>query len=196
MGSGPLARTWGSRASVSEAGGPGLGSSRAPSLLRAAGQRFSWPRRGFPLPAIKKTRQPFIIVTPERLSEHFRGRNRNTLGFARRRTSKLVGRAATQPNANSKSSPSRWGCFVKRFSADVVSWPLAPETRSSSLPLQHTACCLPVRLVRCLPLFATRHLLRRSRCAALSPLCLCDVPFVNLRWCGSWPLVAGLGGWE
>ena len=28
---------------------------------------------------------------------------------------------ALQLNANSKSSPSRWGCFMKRFSADVVS---------------------------------------------------------------------------
>ena len=58
-------------------------------------------------------------IPPDRLSEHFRGRN--ALGFARRRTSKLAGRAATQLNANSKSSPSRWGCFMKRFSADVVS---------------------------------------------------------------------------
>ena len=40
-----------------------------------------------------------------RLSEH--SRDRNALGFARRRTSKLVGRAATQLNANLKSSPSR-----------------------------------------------------------------------------------------
>ena len=44
-------------------------------------QRFLWPRRGFPLPAIKKA-----------LSEHFRGRN--ALGFARRRTSKLAGRCS------------------------------------------------------------------------------------------------------
>ena len=51
----------------------------------------------FPLPAIKKARQPFIIVTLDQLSEHFRGRGRNALGFARRRTSKLAGRAATQP---------------------------------------------------------------------------------------------------
>ena len=40
-----------------------------------------------------------------RLFEQFR--DRNALGFAQRRTSKLVGRAATQRNANSKSSPSR-----------------------------------------------------------------------------------------
>ena len=74
------------------AGGPGLFSSCervffvAPSLP----QRFSWPLRGFPLPAIKKARQPFVIITLDPLSEHFRGRN--ALGFARRRTSKLAGR--------------------------------------------------------------------------------------------------------
>ena len=62
------------------AGGPGLP------------QRFSWQRRGFPLPAIKKARQPFAIVTLDPLSEHFRGRN--ALGFARRRTSKLAGRCS------------------------------------------------------------------------------------------------------
>ena len=50
-------------------------------------QRFLWPRRGFPLPAIKKARQPFVIITLDPLSEHFRGRN--ALGFARRRTSNL-----------------------------------------------------------------------------------------------------------
>ena len=79
------------------------------------------------------------------VSEHFRGRN--ALGCARRRTSKLVGRAATQLNANSKSSPSRWGCFVKRFSA------LRAESRSYSLPLQHIACRLPIRLNRRSPIF-------------------------------------------
>ena len=54
-------------------------------------QRFSWPCRGFPLPAIK-ARQPFVIITLDPLSEHFRGRN--ALGFARRRTSKLAGRCS------------------------------------------------------------------------------------------------------
>ena len=56
---------------------------------------FSWPRRCFglpqlPLPAIKNARQPFVIITLDPLSEHFRGRN--ALGFAQRRTSKLAGR--------------------------------------------------------------------------------------------------------
>ena len=48
---------------------------------------------------------PWFSTSSSRLSEHFR--DRNALGFARRRTCKLVGRAATQLNANSKSSPSR-----------------------------------------------------------------------------------------
>ena len=30
------------------------------ALIQAAGQCFSWPRRGFPLPAIKKARRPFV----------------------------------------------------------------------------------------------------------------------------------------
>ena len=79
-------------------GGPGLVSSctRAcfslPRRCFGLPQRFSWPRRGFPLPAIKKARQPFVIITLDPLSEHFRGRN--ALGFARRRTSKLAGRCS------------------------------------------------------------------------------------------------------
>ena len=41
---------------------------------------------------------------------------------------------------------------------------LRAETRSCSLPLQRVACRLPICLVRCSPIFAVRHLLRRSRC--------------------------------
>ena len=41
---------------------------------------------------------------------------------------------------------------------------LRAETRSYSLPLQRVACRLPICLVRCSPIFAVRHLLRRSRC--------------------------------
>ena len=55
---------------------------------------------------------------------------------------------------------------------------LRTETRSYSLPLQRIACRLPICLVRCSPIFAVRHLLRRSRCARC-------VRFVELRWCGS-----------
>ena len=54
-------------------------------------------------------RAMFFVAAPwfstSRLLEHFR--DRNALGCVRRRTSKLVGCAATQLNANSKSSPSR-----------------------------------------------------------------------------------------
>ena len=39
------------------------------------------------------------------------------------------------------------------------------ETRSYSLPLQRVACRLPICLVRCSPIFAVRHLLRRLCCA-------------------------------
>ena len=41
---------------------------------------------------------------------------------------------------------------------------LRAETRSYSLPLQRIACRLPICLVRRSPIFAVRHLLRRSRC--------------------------------
>ena len=71
------------------AGGPALVFFAA--SIRAAGQCFLWPRRGFPLVAVGSL-SIFAI---------------ETLLAARRRTSKLVGRAATQLNANSKSSPSR-----------------------------------------------------------------------------------------
>ena len=59
----------------------------APSLFRATAT-FLVAAPWFPLPAIKKARQPFVIIT----LEHFRGRN--AFGFARRRTSKLVGRCS------------------------------------------------------------------------------------------------------
>ena len=108
---------------------------------RAAGQCFSWPRRGFPLPAMN---------------------DRNALGFARR--SSLA--------------------------------PCAQKLATTPALATHRLL-LSIRLGRCLPIFATRHLLRWSLCArALLPLCFRCVRFVDLRWCGSWPLVAGLGGWD
>ena len=74
---------------------------------------------------------------------------------------------------------------------------LCAETRNYSLPLQPISCRLSIRLGRCSPIFAICHLLRWSLCTrALSPLCFRCVRFVDLRWCGSWPLVAGLGGWD
>ena len=71
-----------------------LGSSRA--------RLFFWPRSGLPgnvfrgRAVVLSGGRSFSIG---RLFEHFR--DRNALGFAQRRTSKLVGRAATQLNANS-----------------------------------------------------------------------------------------------
>ena len=71
---------------------------------------------------------------------------------------------------------------------------LRTETRSYSLPLQRIACRLPICLVRCSPIFAVRHLLRRSRCARplaalLSLRSICCVALV-------WKLTLGSGpGW-
>ena len=66
------------------------------ALIRAAGQCFSWPPWFSTSGNQKSGGRSF---SPGRLSEHFR--DRNALGFARRRTSK---RAATQLNADLKSS--------------------------------------------------------------------------------------------
>ena len=140
-----------------------LGPSRARSFFvarsrfPASGQCLSW----FSTSGTQKS-AAFIIIPLDRLSEHFRGRN--ALGCARGRTSKLVRRAATQLNANSKSSPSRWGCFMKRFSA------LRAESRSYSLPLQHIACRLPIRLNRRSPSPTLSVALRACPRAALLSL--------------------------
>ena len=92
-----------------------------------------------------RARQPFVISTLDPLSEHFRGRN--ALGFARRRTA--GGGAAPQLSTNSISSPSRGGCFMKRFSADVVYWPLA-HRNSQLLSALATYCLPPANLSRSL----------------------------------------------
>ena len=57
-----------------------------------------------------------------------------------------------QLNANLKSSPSRWGCFMKRFSADVV---------SCAQKLAATLCPCNVLLAACqFVLFAARRFLQ------------------------------------
>ena len=143
-GSGPRARAWAARAAGPCRSFCGLVVARPGSVPPARAcfswprrcfglpQRFSWPCRGFPLPAIKKARQPFVIVTLDPLSEHFRGRSATYCSpfvfAARRSVTYFVGRAA--------------------------------------------------------------------RARAFSPLCFRCVRVVDLRWCGSWPLVAGLGGWD
>ena len=148
-------------------------------------------------------RAMFLVAAPcfsnsgGRLAEHFR--HRNALGFARRRTSKLVGRAATQlikRELEIIAKPLRL-LHESLLSGRSFLAPLRAETRNYSLLLQPIACRLSIRLGRCSPIFAICHLLRWSLCArALLPLCFRCVRFVNLRWCGSWPLVAGLGGWD
>ena len=52
-------------------------------------QRCLWPRRGFPFRQSRKRGSLSSSVRLIALSEHFHGQN--ALGFARRRTSKLVG---------------------------------------------------------------------------------------------------------
>ena len=86
---------------------------------------------------------------------------------------------------------------MKRFSAGVVSWRLARRNLQLLSALATYRLLLSIRLGRRLPIFAMRHLLRWSLCArALSPLCFRCGRFVDTRWCGSWPLEAGLGGWD
>ena len=115
-------------------------------------------------------------------------------GFAQRRTSKLVGRAATQLDANSKSSPSRWGYFIKHFS-DVVSWPLAH--RNSQLLSALATYCLPPANLSCSLLAdfcsssSTSSVALRARplAALLSLRSICSVALV-------WKLTLGSGpGW-
>ena len=129
------------RASVSEAGGPG------PVVVSGCRNAVCGRAVGFPFPAIKKARQPVVISALDPLSEHFRGRN--ALSFARRRTSEAGGGAAPQLNTNSISSPSRGGCFMKRFSTDVVYWPLA-HRNSQLLSALATYCLPPANLFRSL----------------------------------------------
>ena len=68
------------------------------------------------------------------------------------RTQNFQAGGALQLNANSKSSPSRWGCMMKRFSADVV---------SCAQKLAATLCPCNVLLAACqFVLFAARRFLQ------------------------------------
>ena len=53
---------------------------------------------------------------------------------------------------------------MKRFSAGVVSWPLARRNSQLLSALATYRLLLSKRLGRCLPIFAMRHLLRWSSC--------------------------------
>ena len=106
-------------------------------------QRFSWQRRCFP-----KARQPFVMITLDPLSEHFRGlalrgaELPSWRGVAAKRELELIAKPL--------------GLLMKRFSADVV---------SCAQKLAATLCpCNVLLTVRRSPIFAVRHLLRRSRC--------------------------------
>ena len=128
------------------AGGPGLVSSCervffvAPSLP----QRFSWPRRGFPLPAIKKARS---FSSSLRLIRSLSIFTVETL---------LALRGAERPS---------WRGVAAKRELEIIAKPLGllheallsgrsflrTETRSYSLPLQRVACRL---------LFAARRFLQ------------------------------------
>ena len=62
---------------------------------------------------------------------------------------------------------------MKRFSAGVVSWPLARRNSQLLSALATYRLLLSIRLGRCLPIFAMRHLLRWSLCALLSLRSIC-----------------------
>ena len=132
-------RQGGGPASVSKAGGPGLGSSLARALRCVSARSESFLFNSLYFPRVSKsvllleskfglmgafvtsratTRARRPTCWPQDVAPVGAARQEDSLlelqmqlgslhGFARRRTSKLAGRAATQLNANSKSSPSR-----------------------------------------------------------------------------------------
>ena len=85
------------------------------------------------------------------------------------------GGAAPQLNTNSVSSPSRGGCFMKRFSAHVVYWPLA-HRNSQLLSALATYCLPPANLSR--SLLADFCSSSPTSSVALRSICW-------LRWCES-----------
>ena len=131
------------RASVSEAGGPGpvvVSGCRNAVCGRAVVFHF------------RQSRKRGSLSSSVRLIRSLSTRSKRSWLCAAQNT-------APQLSTNSISSPSRGGCFMKRFSADVVHWPLA-HRNSQLLSALATYC-----FVRCSPIFALRHLLRRSRFA-------------------------------
>ena len=143
------------------AGGPGLVSSSArvffvaPSLFRAAG------------------------------NFHFRqSRTRGSLSSSLRLIRSLSTFAVETLLALRGAELPSWRGVAAKRELEIIAKPLGlldeallsgrsflrAETRSYSLPLQRIACRLPICLVRCSPIFAVRHLLRRSRCACARPL--------------------------
>ena len=70
---------------------------------------------------------------------------------------------ALQLNANSKSSPSRWGCFMKRFSADVVSCAQKLATTLCPCSLSPAVCQFVLFAARRLLQFVTYFVGRAAR---------------------------------
>ena len=131
-----------------------------PGSFPPASACFSRPRRYFGLPQrfswrravvfhFRQSRRRGSLSSSLRLirSEHFRGRNAWLCAVQN-----FQAGGALQLNANSKSSPSRWGCFMKRFWADVV---------SCAQKLAATLCPCNVLLAACqVVLFAARRFLQ------------------------------------
>ena len=78
---------------------------------------------------------------------------------------------------------------MKRFSADAV---FCAQKLAATLSL--AAYCLPpASLVCCSPIFAVRHLLRRSRCAPSRRFAFAAFDMLS---CAGWKLTLGSGpGW-
>ena len=127
------------RASVSEAGGPGpvvVSGCRNAVCGRAVVFHFRQSRKRGSHSSSERLIRSLSTFAVETL-----------LAF---QNFKVGGGAAPQLNANSMSSPSRGGCFMKRFSADVVYWPLA--RRNSQLLSALATYRLPPAHLSCSPL--------------------------------------------
>ena len=147
---------------------------------------FSWPRSG--LPGNVFVAAPWFSTSGGRLSEHFR--DRNALGFVR--TAQNFQAAKREIIAE----PLRL-LHESLLSGCSFLTPCAQKLATTLCPCSLSPAVCQFVLVAARRFFAICHLLRWSLCVrALLPLCFRCVRFVDLRWCGSWPLVAGLGGWD
>ena len=141
---------------------------------------------------------PWFSTSGGRLSEHFR--DRNALGFARRRTSKIFQAGGTYCNSAKReldiiAKPLRL-LHESLLSGRSFLTPCAQKLATTLCPcsLSPAVCQFVLVAARRFLQSVTYFVGRAAR--ALSPLCFRCVRFVGLRWCGSWSLVAGLGGWD
>ena len=141
-----------------------------PGLFPPASACFSWPHR-FGLPQRFSWRRAVVF--------HFRqSRRRGSLSSSLRLIRSLSTFAVETLLALRGAELPSWRGVAAKRELEIIAKPLGllheallggrsflrTETRSCSLPLQRIACRLAICLVRCSPIFAVRHLLRRSRC--------------------------------